>query len=409
MKHPSSDQSLSLVIIHSGKAGSLPRSPSCSSCSGSKSKSRSKAQCSGKKFSLRRRSRTRSLTSPCCGSRPQRPFIPTEILVRIFQLGAQLDSEFPIILSQVCADWRCIVLQCPFLWTRLRPDGRYTLFSTMIHRSGKLPVDINLVLGREFRGSTLASDAAHMRLSAVVNGIGRWRSLSIRCDRYSPYFWNTALSILCAKPTQSLTITPRLEALSLIFPYNDDSKEYLLFGNSSPKLQHVVLCGIRLKWTSLLFGNLVTLDYTHHGFSRGREAALEILSMLHVSRARLKHLTVMFPCKTDSAYYTDNWFADLPVVELRQLETLVLKANGFHAAQLELLAFLPHVRLPYLQRLVLTVSSASVVLARNAIRGVCRVFYGHRTLQIVKIDNVWWNEQYSPPLLHSLPNLQTVL
>ena len=270
-------------------------------------------------------------------------------------------------------------------------------------------LDVNVTMRPEFRGNGFrltSADIVHMRLGVVVPAIGRWRSLTIRCEQYGLYFWNTALSSLCAKPGRSSTYAPKLEALSLVYPYNDDSKEYLLFGNYAPMLQHAVVCGIRLKWTSSLFGNLVTLNYTHHGFSRGREAVFEVLSMLYVSRLRLKNLSLTMPNKGGDQPF-EEWFEEeLPNIELRSLQTLVLRACRTPQLELEMLSY--HILHPRLQTLELSSSSRGLVLERRLVRSVTRAFVRHPTLRNIGISSGWNDEQSMTVLFGSLPNLQTV-
>lgn len=312
-------------------------------------------------------------------------------------------------MSHVCSHWRVVALQCSRLWTRIRPDGRHFLFSTLVRRSGRQTIDVDLTVPSDPCGYSLTSaDIAHMRLNTVISSTGRWSSLTIHCERYSPYFWNMALSALCAEPCRS-TRAPALEALSLIYPCNDDSKEYFLFGGNAPRLQHVIACGIRLKWTPSLFANLTTLDYTHHRFNGGREAAFEVLSMLHVSHMQLKYLAIMFPSRTTESAADDDWFvAEMPLIKLPALKKLTVCANGNRAPEAELVTLVSHLAYPSLQILELATSSRTAIVGRSVIRAVARVFYGHGMIRSVGIGSGWSNEQDISDLLRSLTNLRHV-
>ncbi|OBZ68890.1 hypothetical protein A0H81_11028 [Grifola frondosa] len=116
--------------------------------------------------------------------------------------------------------------------------------------------------------------------------IHRWRSLEIKFTHCTPFLWNAALSGCCGRT--GAVEAPSLRELSLVYPDNDDTKEFTLFNGHAPRLRRATLHGIRLAWLPSLFQNLTFLDYTHHGFTHGHAAASEVLYMLlepYASRA----------------------------------------------------------------------------------------------------------------------------
>ncbi|KAG9315936.1 hypothetical protein JVU11DRAFT_3588 [Chiua virens] len=239
-------------------------------------------------------SRPSMLLSLYHNSNPQLPLhpihrLPPELLVHVFSLGSVDDVMFPVLVSHVCHPWRAIALHAHSLWRRvsLSPDSKIHMWKERIRRAR--PCTLDVVLGSCPSSSALSIHTPRtcgMRHSDPFVGqllISGNIDLQIRViDSFNG-------------PVEAL----KLETLTLRYPQNDDVKEFSLFGGFSPKLVRLTLEGVRLTWLPELFGNLVFLDYTHHGFSREEQAVDEILSMLQVS-SRIRELKLCICHKATS-------------------------------------------------------------------------------------------------------------
>ncbi|PAV16881.1 hypothetical protein PNOK_0694500 [Pyrrhoderma noxium] len=219
-------------------------------------------------------------------------FLPIELLLLIFHFGADLCDELPVAVSQTCRLWRWISIRSAALWCHIKPDRRRLLCVRRIQRSRNHPLYIEIAPPSPPVKCFSLLCHVYTLMASVLPVAERWRSLSIRFDDYVPFLWNSALSGLCT--SSECHAVKSLESLSLIYPMNDDTKEFHLFADNAPKLKRVVVWGIRLRWTKSLFSNLEYLDYTHHGFNSGHEAVQEILRMLSISCPKLKKLSITF-------------------------------------------------------------------------------------------------------------------
>ncbi|KAH9925570.1 uncharacterized protein B0H18DRAFT_376966 [Fomitopsis serialis] len=238
-------------------------------------------------------------------------------------------------------------------------------------------------------------------MNVVTPLISRWRSLDIRFDAYAPQLWSAALSACCAQ--SPATHVPFIRELTLIYPGNDDTREFVLFNGSAPRLRRVTLCGIRLSWTRSLFQDLAYLDYTHHGFTRGQDAAAEVLAMLRVS-SHLHELRLSFPWRGDSHSVSPH---SVPLtVVLPRLLTLVLTVEGPEIPN-AFLTVLAHVSCPALRTLRLY---STYPFLRPSLfprlRHVSRVLPPLPALEVLHIEHGWLDPRFIFPLLLSLPRLR---
>ncbi|KAK0188160.1 hypothetical protein F5146DRAFT_1141609 [Armillaria mellea] len=219
--------------------------------------------------------------------------LPAEILAHIFTLGSRTDTMFPVVVSHVCSAWRLIALRTPRMWRRIDIDFRETMWREWMRRARACSLDVTVRLVPATGSMYMDSDSVQWRMYLVLPFVHRWRTLEMFFDHYSPFLWNAALSECCsARGVQAMS----LEELTLVYPMNDDTKEFTLFSGVAPRLRRLTVDGIRLTWLPSLFQNLTSLHYTHHGFTSGPQAVREITSMLRVSY-RLVELHILFPKK----------------------------------------------------------------------------------------------------------------
>ena len=327
-----------------------------------------------------------------------------ELLIRIFLLGSLSDPEFPVIISQVCSLWRRLAIHTPKLWCYIRPDGRYCMSARRLKRARSQLLDIDLRFPSASPTNTsLLIAKIHSRMRSIYPFIRQWRLLSICFSGYAPFLWNVALSGLCAQPSHRSCHVTQLEELLLKFPMNDDTKEFLLFGNEAPRLRRLTLCGIRLKWTSSLFGNLISLDYTHHGFNEGYSAIREILNMLTISY-RLETLTIAF-----SADHEDRLlFGSAQSMEsttMPRLKTLVFSIVGTAIPdEVGLLALNLH--LPSLTRLELVAKNAGHSIRGEDIMASLQAFHGHTRVRVLCLRVAQFDCRCMSAFVNSLPDLR---
>ncbi|KAH9890075.1 hypothetical protein C8Q73DRAFT_149870 [Cubamyces lactineus] len=330
--------------------------------------------------------------------------LPTEVLAHIFVLGAEEDTMFPVIVSHVCRAWRYIALHTPALWRRVAfREGGLAMWGQRIHRAKACPLDIQLT--PYVAMSHLAYyNYVQLCMHVVLPYIHRWRSLEVRFVGYAPFLWNAALSGCCG---HSSTIeAPALRELTLVYPENDDTKEYLLFNGYAPRLRRATIQGIRLAWAPSLFQNLTYLDYTHHGFTRGAQAASEVLYMLQVSAA-LEELRLSFPWRGDAAsrYALSASFSR--AVHLPRLRKLALHVDGPDIPP-ALTYTLPHLSLPVLRTLYLIAPPAprntqSLDSVFPHLRMVLKALPRLPALSHLHMAYGWLDERFLASLLALLP------
>jgi hypothetical protein len=194
-----------------------------------------------------------------------------------------------------------------------------------------------------------------------------------------------------------------MEELSLVYPANDDTKEFTLFGGVAPRLRKLTLDGIRLAWLPSLFGNLRYLDYTHRGPVRGTQAVYQVLSMLQISN-RIEELRLSFPWlgETLSAPIRTNRRVVLP-----KLISLYLRIEGPDIAP-ELYHLMAHITTPALTALHLLNAHRS---QRQFLRlnSFFRVFRLPLCLRYLRIEHGWFDPRVLPQLLGVLGNLRRVV
>ncbi|KAH7325435.1 hypothetical protein B0J17DRAFT_722899 [Rhizoctonia solani] len=153
--------------------------------------------------------------------------LPSELLLRIFQTGAEIDRATLTKDSchigmqdtiTVCRYWREIAINCPMLWTHIhitRP-GPYHLASLYLTRAGASTLlDITIEMGRRWCGdlSQFAGYASWSRhfepAGELINFLGsqgaavsRWKSLSVRAPDIAVLL--TFLGLLSAEASPAL-------------------------------------------------------------------------------------------------------------------------------------------------------------------------------------------------------------
>ncbi|KLO06956.1 hypothetical protein SCHPADRAFT_945665 [Schizopora paradoxa] len=330
--------------------------------------------------------------------------LPADILILIFRLGVKVDDEVPVSASQVCFHWRRVAISCPLLWCKLRPDGRVNLSRSRIARRRSLPLDIEIDDSPRIPSCTTPTLAKlHSQLSSTLPFLSSWHSLSINITSHYPYLWNTLLSKLCSKGSASSA--PLLRRLSLVYPSNDDDKEFLLFGEQAPRLQDLRLHGIRLRWTPGLFENLVHLDYIHQVVTPSFEAIQEVLSMLATS-SRLQTLTIGFQGTARSSPISWNVRKHIQSVTLPGLRKLTLRFLPGNSTR-ELLVLLKKLKLPNLAELRFANPSPSR-LPRKLLAKVFRPFRYHPTLRSVALDEACYHPRHFCGFVQSLAVLSLI-
>ncbi|KAI6122458.1 hypothetical protein EDD16DRAFT_1570928 [Pisolithus croceorrhizus] len=303
--------------------------------------------------------------------------LPPELLVHVFMLGSFDDVMFPVLVSHVCHSWRAVALHAHTLWRRitLTRHSDLTMWQERLLRARSCALDIAIASSRVGSTVPLDIDTVALQMHMLIPYLARTRSLDISFDGlHTPYLWNTALGPLCPRsssiwdpesPPVSATNSrgvvisaARLESLSLRYPGNDDTKEFTLFGGFAPRLTRLTVQGVRLTWLSGLFGNLRYLDYTHHGFTSGKKAVDELLSMLQVS-GQLRELKLSFTTRVTMEREVlhiggGSPIGDGDVVTLPHLESLTLGIEGQSSeVPPELVSVASRLSLPRLKKLYL--------------------------------------------------------
>lgn len=332
--------------------------------------------------------------------------LPSELLASIFMLGPEHDTEFPMVVSHVCSLWRKIAIYTPRLWCRISLDWREAMWKERIFRAKACLLDVDLTSRTDGSGCLAFPDGddAHLCLSLITPYIRQWRSLSLSFIHYSPFLWNTTLSQLCSSPNDHTVHAPWMQSLSLVYPGNDDTKEFTLFGGIAPCLSNVTLVGIRLTWLPSLFGNLIVLDYTHHSFSSGSGAVMEVLAMLEVSN-QLESLSITFPRGGQESIeptlpMPDPW----NTVFLSRLQKLCLRVNS-HQIPVELSCVVSNLTMPSLVELELAADETHRSLSPDSIISALVPFHLHSKLASIRIANEWFYTRCIFHLISTLPNL----
>lgn len=348
--------------------------------------------------------------------------IPNELLSHIFILASLLpgtDYTSPLIVSHVCGAWRDVALGTPALWRRLSFDGvkngawgyergcRFEMWRERVLRAKACSLDIELGV------PPVCDKPPHFDIHTVQYYIhfiqptlSRWRSLHIAFASYAPYLWNAALSPLSHARPSSYTHAPLLEDLTLIYPANDDSKQFTLFGGHTPRLQSLTLDGIRLAWLPGLMANLTFLDYTHRGRGvgvRGMQAVALVLEMLEVS-GRVEELRLTFPSEGEGGM--PGHAKVFKKVALPFLVTLHLRVDGSDVPH-EMYNLLPNLALPSLTTLhLIDVSPPSRVQPFPHLGPFLRVFRIPLSVRYLLMESRWVDHRTLPGLFHYLKGLK---
>lgn len=333
--------------------------------------------------------------------------LPTELLAHIFVVGSCLNVTFPITVSHVCSAWRDVALHTPSLWRRitLTPNSRYRLdmWRERIHRAKACPLDIGLSAFHRQVRSHFDIHTVQWCMHLVIPYIPRWRSLRFSFQHYAPFLWNAALSTCCG--TGPKVHAPLIEELSLLYPANDDTKVFSLFGGVAPRLRRLTIDGIRLAWLPSLFSHLTFLDYTHRGPIRGNQAVALVLSMLEVS-SRLQELRISFPsCGSEVGLRPLPGHARVHKhATLTFLNTLHLCVDGPDIPY-ELYSLLPHLTIPSLTSLHLLDSRHSSCTFLH-LGPFFRVFRPPPSLRDLWMESGWVDHRMLPSLFRSLKRLR---
>jgi hypothetical protein len=183
-----------------------------------------------------------------------------------------------------------------------------------------------------------------------------------------------------------LTHAQNLEELTLVYPKNDDTKEFLLFGGTAPRLKRFTLVGLRVDWSSSLFQNLTYLDYSHHGFTRGYEAVGEILTMLQVS-GQLQELKLSFlpPSRREDYVYP---VPDLTLPYLQHLHIAVRNDVPMEISILMGCLYMPALRYLHLQ----DVSRSKH--AFPSLKPFSKSLKRPQSLIILDLEYGWWEKRF---------------
>ncbi|KZP05228.1 hypothetical protein FIBSPDRAFT_847297 [Athelia psychrophila] len=348
-------------------------------------------------------------------SRPRKPprythpiqTVPSELLALIFIIGSSLDPiTFPITVSHVCGAWRDVALRSPPLWRRLTltSNTRYHLdmWRERIFRAKACSLDIEIGTGRDGRRPYMGANAVQWYMHLVFPTISRWRSLHISFAHSTPFLWNAALSGCCSNVSPYVH-APMIEDISLIYPANDDTKEFTLFGGVAPRLRSLTIDGIRLSWIPHMMCNLTFLDYTHRGPASGDHAVSIVLDMLEIS-SRLEELRISFPSR-----HSQN-LRGFPTSErphrrvaLPRLTKLHLRIEG-PGIPSELLMLLPLLSLPRLSSLHMhdPIRSSHPFIHLGSF---LKAFRLPTQLHFMMMEGGWVDHRILPSLLRSLKNL----
>jgi hypothetical protein len=248
--------------------------------------------------------------------------LPSEILAYIIKMGSRDDVLLPHTSSQVCRNWRHVLLNTPTVWTGIYLDHRIAMWSRFLNRSKGAPLEVYLhepPPGRHW--SNWDHNLVRWILQPALPHVRRFRAFHVRLHTPAPFLWNSILSPLCG---DSRVAAPMLEELTLIYPSNEDGKQFALFGGQAPKLRIVTLNSIRLACPSI-FQHLGDLRYTHmcstdvHGIS-------DIVSILQACIS-LQHLKLVFDVRNRTSapfpvYYDGSNHVRL--VHLRHLQLSIL-------------------------------------------------------------------------------------
>lgn len=335
-----------------------------------------------------------------------------ELLAHIFVLCSEDDSMLPISVSHVCSVWRHVALRTPPLWRRICVDSRAELWRERIYRAKACSLDIKLLpfisKPRGFlQPQYLDYHTVQWHMYLVTPLIHRWRSLEVEFRDYAPFLWNAALSECCSAGRDAQA--PILEQLTLVYPRNDDGKEFCLFSGFAPRLRLVKLDGVCLTWLPSLFSNLTHLDYVHHGFTSGPQAVHDVISMIRIS-SRLVELRISFPrSKVHHSRQLPNH--RIPRVSrnasLPHLRTLHLRVTTTDIP-LELVHLASHIHSSSLTSLHLVDLGHHRAPFPN-LYSFLQLYAIPSSVQMFSVEHGWYDRGMLSYLLRRLPNIRDLL
>ncbi|KAF9533062.1 hypothetical protein CPB83DRAFT_832174 [Crepidotus variabilis] len=206
--------------------------------------------------------------------------LPVELLTHIFVLGASSDdpyvespfllrpdrayssppsSNFQLLLTHVCHQWREVGLRIPALWATLHfrdkvhiPRAEEYLSRCTQSSSSTLNILIDSIAAADhIPGVTLHTDEVNTIFRLITPHVRRWRALHLKiCDN--------SCKALARQYLSTCGPAPNLETLQLYHfeDYRTTQNLYLatyrppvvVFDNSLPRLTNVSLIGVNLPW-----------------------------------------------------------------------------------------------------------------------------------------------------------------
>lgn len=342
--------------------------------------------------------------------------LPVELLSHIFIVGSQDSAYLPVTVSHVCQQWRRIALNTPTLWRRITLSPKERMWKERIRRSKACTLDVQLLpspskLPKSLTRSSRKLDkpvidldpySIQWHMHMVIPYIARWRSLEVAFPSYAPCLWKAALSRICSRRGAQ---APQLEDLHLTYRQNDDPEAFTLFSGSAPKLRRITLIGIRLNWLPSLFANLVSLNYTHHGFTVGYQAVQDVVDILSVSSA-LVELSLAFPRKADPRLPARSKPVHTRVL-LDRLQHLTFRVEGsdipYELAMLSALLLTPSLT---------KLSMVDALHCYTSFSSLKQFFYGYalpRSLEHVELEWGWYDSRMIQPLTQGCRNIKDIV
>lgn len=276
-----------------------------------------------------------------------------------------------------------------------------------ILRAKACSLDIELGSGpMDGRRPYMSANAVQWYMHLVLPTISRWRSLHMSFAHSTPFLWNAALSGCCSNFSPSV-YAPLIEEISLIYPANDDTKEFMLFGGVAPRLRSLTIDGIRLAWIPHMMCNLTFLDYTHRGPTVGDQAVSLVLDMLDIS-SKLEELRISFPVRgASSPRQPDTYARPHRRITLSRLARLHLRIEG-PGIPSELLTLIPLLSFPRLSSLYMhdPLRSPHPFIHLGTF---LKVFRFPPQTRFVMMEGGWVDHRILPSVLRSLKSVRRLV
>ncbi|KAI6028943.1 hypothetical protein EDC04DRAFT_2898895 [Pisolithus marmoratus] len=361
-------------------------------------------------------------------SKPIRPLraiqrLPSDILYYIFRLGVDnenADGNFPVVISQVCAYWRWVALQCPLLWTKIHicstraialmgPVGGEVLpwASVFATRSASCPLDIKLNLRRLDAASIETREIllmhVHLVISTAVDFLAgvhdRIRSLDVVTDfkevtflmsyklvpRGMPLleswrirFGSNSMTGLNSRSHSFFHLHPDFDAAGQRGRPKHDIEQQTI-GDLLPRLRNLQMSQVVANWAAWRIGGLTSLTIGHVHQSQ-RPTIRQLRAILTANSCSLESLELQ-------GCLPELQVLRVPPIRLPKLSALRI---GYFV-QDEALCFLPHIDVPALKSLGLC--DISLALHRDHRRAILGTSIPSRTI---------YPELDSSKLLHAL-------